>query len=121
MEIMLKCFVKVIFHMFELGKFICRIFFFKTKFWSVVLKFVKVYNMPYISYCIRMMGILGGSKSIAIVLPLAFMPVSKRKGAIGYIGACASLFHTSHLKRDLVIVQFITTAAEMCDSNKVIQ
>lgn len=54
--------------------------------------------MPYISYCIRMMGILGGSKSIAIVLPLTFMPVSKRKGAIGYIVLVHPYFAPAILK-----------------------
>lgn len=101
----------------ELGKLIHTFF---RKCWSVVLKFVKVYSLPYISYCIRMMDILGGSKSIAIVLPLIFMPISTRKGWWD-ISASASLFHMSHLKRDLDIVRFIKTTANICGSNKVKQ
>lgn len=97
MEIMLKCFLKVIFQMSKLGKLI-HIFF--RKCWSVLLKFVKVYS---ISYCIKMMDIVGGSKSIAIVLPLFFFLFKQGKGNAMY-SAWASLFHISHLKRDLDIV-----------------
>lgn len=39
----------------------------------------------------------------------------------GIYSASASLFHMSHLKRDLDIVQFIKTTANICGSNKVKQ
>lgn len=76
MEIMLKCFLKVMFQMSKLAK--CVFF---RKCWSVLLTFVKVYS---ISYCIRMMDIVGRSKFIAIVLPFFFAYVNKEK-TIQYI------------------------------------
>jgi len=115
MEVMLKCFVTVMFQMSKLGKLIH--FFFRES-WSVLLKFVRVYS---ISHCIRMMDIAGGSKSIAIVLPLIFFLLLKQGRGNAIHTACACLFHMSHLKRDLYIVSFITTVAKMCGSNKVNQ
>lgn len=45
-----------------------------------------------------MMDILGGSKSVATALPLTFMPISERKGAIGNIVLVHSYFTSAILK-----------------------
>lgn len=95
MEIMLKCFLKVMFQMTKLAK--CVFF---RKCWSVLLTFVKVYS---ISYYIRMMDIVGRSKSIAIVLPFFFCLCKQGKDDSIY-SAWASLFHMSHFKRGLDII-----------------
>lgn len=51
-----------------------------------------------------MMDIVGRSKSIAIVLPLFFFCLFKQEKGDAIYSVCASLFHVSHLKRDLDIV-----------------
>lgn len=114
MEIMLKCFLKVMFQTSKLGKPM-HVFFFQ----ELLVNTTEICQSLKYLCCIRMMDIVGRSKSIAIVLPLRFFFLFKQVKGDSVSHSCASLFHMSHLKRDLDIEYLITTMAKMCSSTKV--